>query len=377
MTKNIFTFALAALFLFVAVEARAEVHTPATNAILVDVQSGAVLLDKGAGDRMPTSSMSKVMTAYMVFEALKTGQLQLDSTLPVSEKAWRKQGSKMFVEVGKNVKVEDLIRGIIIQSGNDATIVVAEGLGGTEENFARIMTDRAKELGLNSSNFANASGWPDPNHYSTARDLAVLAHRIITDFPEYYPYYSEREFTYNNIRQPNRNRLLARNMGVDGLKTGHAEEAGYGMIASAIRGDRRLILVVNGLESENQRASETARLLEWGFRGFENRKIISAGDVVDHAAVWMGKESSVALTTQDDILVSLPVARRGEVKMAVLYDGPVSAPVRQGDRIARVQIEIPGQAPFEKPLFAAADVDRKGFFSRAIARARYLITGAY
>ena len=242
-------FAIAAILAVVLPTQAATMETQAEEAFLVDFQTGAVLLDKNADVRMPPSSMSKMMTAYMVFERLKDGRLSLDDELPVSEKAWRKGGSKMFVEVGDQVRVEDLLRGVIVQSGNDACIVLAEGLAGSEEAFAEQMTAKGREIGLTGSNFTNATGWPDENHYVTARDLATLAERIIVDHPEYYHYYSEKEFTWNDIRQGNRNPLLYRNVGADGLKTGHTEAAGYGLTASAMQNGRRLLLVVNGLPS--------------------------------------------------------------------------------------------------------------------------------
>ncbi|HSK39613.1 MAG TPA: D-alanyl-D-alanine carboxypeptidase family protein, partial [Arenibaculum sp.] len=247
----------------------ASIDTIARQAVLIDATTGTVLFEKNADERMPTSSMSKIMTMYMVFDAIKQGHLSLDDTLHVSEGAWRMQGSKMFVELGNPIPVEDLIRGVIIQSGNDASVVLAEGLAGSESEFATRMTQRAHELGLTASNFTNATGWPDDDHYSTASDLAKLSDRIIADFPEFYHYYSETEFTYHDIKQGNRNPLLYRNMDVDGLKTGHTEAAGYGLAASAERNGRRLILVVNGLSDMQARADESARLLEWGFREFE------------------------------------------------------------------------------------------------------------
>lgn len=375
-TVNLCRILFAGFIMLVSAPVAAQMNTPATHAILVDVETGAVLLDKNANDRMPTSSMSKTMTMYMVFEALKQGQLTLDQKLPVSEKAWRKQGSKMFVEVGDKVRVEDLIRGVVIQSGNDATIVLAEGLGGTEEGFAQIMTARAKALGMENSNFVNASGWPHPDHYSTARDLAILAYRMVTDFPEYYHYWSEKEFTYNKIRQPNRNWLINRNIGVDGLKTGHTEDAGYGMIASAERNGRRLILVVNGLGSEKERADEAARLLEWGFKAFENRVLVSTDEIVDTVPVWLGEEREVPLVVAEDIKVTLPIAQRKDVKLTTEYMAPLKAPVKKGDEVGILRIEIPGQPVIEQPVLANQSVAEKGFFARAMARAQYLLLGS-
>lgn len=367
---------LAAICMLWAPSARAEtIETLATQAILVDAETGTVLFDKGASDRMPTSSMSKVMTMYMVFDDLKRGHISLEDKLTVSEKAWRMQGSKMFIHVGDQVKVEDLIRGVIVQSGNDASVALAEGVAGTEQAFADAMNIRAKEIGMTASHFTNATGWPDPDHYSTPRDLAIMAYRLIKDFPEYYHYYSEKEFTYNKIKQQNRNPLLTKLSGADGVKTGHTEAAGYGLIGSAVRDGRRLIMVVNGLPDEKARADESVRLLEWGFRNFERRKIIAAGDVVDSAEVWLGEKPLVPLTAASDVNVILPKPRRNELKLSLNYLGPLKAPLKKGEPVAKLRIEVPGQAPSEIDLLAGEDVGRKGPFGRAQDRLHYLLTG--
>jgi len=355
----------------------ASFETPATHAILVDIKTGTVLLDKNADAHMPTSSMSKAMTLYMVFEALKQGQLKLDDELPVSEKAWKMEGSKMFIKVGSKVKAEDLIRGVAIQSGNDATVALAEGLAGTEEAFVERMNIRAGELGMANSHFMDASGWPAPEHYSTPRDLALLAQRLMTDFPEYYHYFGEKEFTYNKIHQPNRDPLLGKVAGADGIKTGHTDIAGYGLIGSAIRNGRRLVLVINGLPSEKARAEEGAKLLEWGFLNFENKEIFKAGDPVGTAKVWQGQEDEVPLAAEKDLTVVLPIARRAEMKMAVIYQGPLPAPIRKGSLAAKLHITIPDQPPLDVNLLAGKDVERKGVFGRVAARVRYLLTGSY
>jgi D-alanyl-D-alanine carboxypeptidase (penicillin-binding protein 5/6) len=355
----------------------AAIDTPATHAILLDVKTGTVLLNKNADVHMPTSSMSKTMTLYMVFEALKNGQLKLDDQLPVSEKAWKMEGSKMFIKVGSQVKVEDLIRGVAIQSGNDATVALAEGLAGTEEAFVDRMNTRAKELGMNDSHFMDASGWPVPEHYSTARDLALLAQHLMTDFPEYYHYFGERDFTYNKIHQPNRDPLLGKVAGADGVKTGHTDIAGYGLIGSAVRDGRRLVLVINGLPSEKARAEEGARLLEWGFRNFENKDVLKAGDQVETAKVWLGEQDEVPLVAEKDLTVVLPVASRTALKMVVTYQGPLKAPVKKGTPVAKLHVTVPDQPDVDVNLLAGDDVERKGVFGRVAARARYLLSGTY
>ena len=362
------------LLLLAAAPAQA-LETNAREALLVDLETGTTLLAKDADAPMPPASMSKIMTAYMVFERLKDARLSLDDELLVSEKAWRKGGSKMFVKVGNKVRVEDLLRGVIVQSGNDACIVLAEAISGTEDAFAQEMTRRAREIGLQNSNFANATGWPDPNHWMTARDLALLAERIIEDFPEYYPYYAETEFTWSGIRQSNRNPLLYKSVGADGLKTGHTEEAGYGLTASAVQGERRLVLVLNGLSSQRERAEETARIMAWGFREFANYRLVSAGEELDQATVWLGEADSVPLVAPQDLTVTLSRAARANMKVKVVYDSPIPAPIAAGEVVARLVVEAPNSEAVEIPLEAGQDVELLGVFGRLAAALKALIFG--
>ena len=354
----------------------AAIETTAREAFIVDVVTGRVLLAKNADDSMPPASMSKIMTTYLVFERLKDGRISLDDELPVSEKAWRKGGSKMFVEVGKQVRVEDLLRGVIVQSGNDACIVLAEGLGGTEEAFAAEMTRKGREIGLTGSSFANSTGWPDPNQRMTARDLATLARRLITDFPEYYHYYGETEFTYADIRQSNRNPLLYKSLGADGLKTGHTEEAGYGLTASAVQGDRRVVLVLNGLESQRARSEESVRLIGWAFREFGNYTLFKAGETVEDAGVWLGADPTVPLIAERDLTVTLSRKARLDMEVTVVYDGPIPAPLEVGQQIATLIVAAPGEETVEVPLVAGAAVERLGFVGRITASVKHLIFGA-
>jgi len=349
--------------------------TVAKQAIVLDADTGLVLFEKNADERMPPSSMSKEMTMYMVFEALKNGKLTMEQNLPVSEKAWRIQGSKMFVPIGGQVKVEDLIRGVVVQSGNDAATVLAEGIGGSEEMFAEMMNKKAKELGMNNSNFVNASGWPDPNHYTTARDLSTLALHQIRDFPEYYHYYSERDFTYNGIKQGNRNPLLYRGGGGDGIKTGHTEDGGYGLIGSGTQNGRRIILVLNGMSSMQERADESVRLLEWGLKNFTNVKIFSKGDTVDSVAVVMGVAESVPLVVDQDILFTLPLSARNDLKAEAVYEGPLKAPVNKGDILGKLIVNVPNAETLEVPLLAGADVPQLGFFAGLGAKIKYKLSG--
>jgi len=351
------------------------IDTQAKHAFIIEADTGAVLLDKNGDERMPPASMSKVMTAYLVFDYLKQGRAKLDDELPVSEKAWRTQGSKMFVPLGGRIKIEDLIRGMVVQSGNDAWVVLAEGLAGSEEAFVDQMNEKAKQIGLTNSHFADVNGLPNPDHYMSAHDLAILALRTIKDFPDYYKYYSEKEFKFNNINQGNRNPLLYKDLGADGLKTGHTEEAGYSLLASAVRGDRRVILVLGGLPTMKARAQESERLIEWAFREYNNYKLFSAGDTVDDADVWLGAEAKVPLTVDKDLIVTIPRKSRKEMKVTVTYDRPVPAPIKKGDEIGKITITAPDVSPSERPLYAGADVDRMGMFGRVAMAAAGWIWG--
>ena len=350
-------------------------ETGAEAAFLLDLETEQVLYAKDPDKPIPPASMSKLMTTYMVLEQLKDGRIRMDDTLPVSEKAWRKGGSKMFVEVGKRVRIDDLLRGIIVLSGNDACIVVAEGLAGSEESFARDMTAKGEEIGLLNSTFRNASGWPHPEHLMTARDLATLARRLIEDFPEHYGIFAERKFEYSGIPQTNRNLLLGRVPGADGLKTGHTEEAGYGLVASAIRDGRRLISVAVGLDTAEERALENERLLEYGFRRFQNYSLMTRGEEIERASVWLGNEPTVPLVVDRDIKLSLPEAARRSMKVKLLYETPLPAPIQAGEQVATIEIEAPGLAFEAVPVYAGADVAKADFVGRVTGALEYLIFG--
>lgn len=350
--------------------------TPARNAYVIDLATNTVLLNKAADIPMPPASMSKLMTIFMVFDRLKKGSLNLDDTFLVSEKAWRKGGSKMFVKVGDRIKVSDLLRGIIIQSGNDACIVVAEGLAGSEDAFAEMMTRRAQEIGLTNSNFANATGWPHPKHYMSARDLAVLSERLVTDFPEHYKIFAEKTFTYSKIKQSNRNPLLYRDIGSDGLKTGHTEEAGYGLAASAVRGERRIVMVVNGLTSIRERSRESLRVMEWAFRTFKPYALFKKDDVITKADIWLGDAPSVSLTIPEDLKLTLSRTARDKMKVTVKMNNPIAAPVKKGQRLATLIVSAPNFQTREIPLLAAEDVQQLGFVSRIGAAIQHVLWGS-
>jgi D-alanyl-D-alanine carboxypeptidase (penicillin-binding protein 5/6) len=350
------------------------VDTAARWAFILDFTSGASLLEKNADVEMPPSSMTKLMTIYLVYERLKQGRMKLDDELLVSERAWRMGGSKMFVQVGAQVKVEDLIRGVIVQSGNDACIVFAEAIAGSEEQFAELMNQKAKELGLTSSNFKNSTGWPDPEQHMSCRDIAMLARRIIRDFPEYYHYDSEKTFRYNNIEQGNRNPLVQKGT-ADGLKTGHTEAGGYGLVASTRRGDRRVVVVLNGLESMHQRATEGERLMDWAFANFEDVTLFAAGDVVERVPVWLGTSPTVPLVGGRDLVLTMPRNWRKNAKVLVNYDSPIRAPVAKGTPLGRLTVAGQGVPTMEVPLLAGDDVPKLGLPGRAIAVVSHYVTG--
>jgi D-alanyl-D-alanine carboxypeptidase (penicillin-binding protein 5/6) len=348
--------------------------TAARYAVIVDYNTGATLLDKDADVPMPPSSMTKLMTAYIIYGMLKAGRLSLTQELPVSERAWRMGGSKMFVQLGNQVRVEDLIRGMIVQSGNDACIVLAEGTAGSEEKFVELMNARAKELGLTQSTFRNTTGWPDPEHRMSVRDIATLARRIIQDFPEYYKYDSEKSFKYNNIDQENRNPLVQKGL-ADGLKTGHTEEGGYGLVASSLRNGRRVIVVINGLGTMHQRAEESERLLEWAFREFEDVTLFTAGDTVEQAPVWLGADPTVPLVGGRDLAVTMPRNWRSKARVTLEYESPVRAPVVRGSTLGKLNVSGEGVPDMSVPLLAGADVPRLGLPGRALAVLSHYVTG--
>jgi D-alanyl-D-alanine carboxypeptidase (penicillin-binding protein 5/6) len=372
-------FCLALGFAPRAAEAQ-SIETPAKHAILIDYDTGAVLFAKDADVPMPPASMSKLMTLALLFEQLKDGRVKLDDKFPVSEHAWRTGGAKtdgstMYADLGSLVRVEDLIRGIIVQSGNDACIVVAEALAGTEAAFAENMNRRAKELGLLQSHFVDSTGLPDPQQYMSAHDIARLAQHIIRDLGEYYHYFAETEFTWNNIRQANRNPLLYLNLGADGLKTGHTLASGYGLVGSAARDGERLILVVNGLTSEKQRAEESRKLLELGFREFKSYALLTAGAEVDKAPVFNGTTKSVPLIVKDPVKVMMMRASRPGMKVTVRYEAPLVAPVAAGTKVGTLTVNAPGAVPVTVPVYTAEEVSRVGPFGQIVNAAIHLIRG--
>ncbi len=359
--------------------AQAQPQTTATHALIVDYDTGEALFCKNCDQPMPPSSMSKLMTVELLFQRLKDGRLKPTDTFHVSENAWR-QGqktneSKMWVAVNSDVSVDDLLKGIIVQSGGDACLVVAEALGGSEAAFADMMNERGKELGLTGSHFVNSSGLPDPEHYMSAEDLAKLGAHLIRTYPEYYAYFALPEFTWSNIRQPNRNTLIGPNTGVDGLKTGHTLAAGYGITASSVRDGRRLVLVVNGLKSERERIEEGRRLLDIGYREFKSYELLAAGAAVGEADLFGGAKDKVALTVKDPVRMLMPVSGRRDMKVTLNYSGPIKAPVAAGQEIGTLRVSVPGKQDKIVPVVAAEAVSSSGFFDNMMRGIVSLIFG--
>ena len=362
------------LLLFGSAQAFAQSQgTPARSALVIDITSGAVLLDKDADRSLPPASMSKLMTLNMVFEALDQGLISMSDKFRVSKRASQMGGSKMFLREGELVSIQDLVRGVIVQSGNDAAVALAEALAGTEEAFADRMNQRAADLGLVGSSFANATGWPDPRQLMSARDLAIIATRLIEAFPQYYPMFAETTFTWDGIDQNNRNPLLTLGVGADGLKTGHTEEAGYGLVASAVRGKRRVVMVIAGLNSKSERRHEAERLINWAFRAFETRQLYAAGEGLVEAPVWIGSSASVTLAPERDITVTAPFGALDKASLKVRYAGPVPAPIQEGQQIGHVEITVPDIEPVKVPLVATHTVERGGFLTRIQAAGKLLV----
>lgn len=362
------------------ISAAGAIETKARNLILMDYDTGQYLYSKDADKMIPPASMSKLMTVYILFSKLKDGSLSLDDTFSVSENAWRKGGaasggSTMFLKIGDKVRVEDLLKGIIIQSGNDACIVAAENLAGSEEDFAEEMNKKAKEIGLEHSHFANATGLPHPDHRMSVEDLAKLAHHIIAEFPQYYHLFSQKEFVYQNIRQGNRNPLLYSMPYADGLKTGHTEEAGYCLTASAKRGNRRLIGVFTGLNSNKERSEEADKIMSWGFREFDNYTILQKGTKIADIPVWYGTAKEVPMLVSQDVIRTLKKSKSDEIKLVASYDKPVKAPVKAGQQLGVIKAQIPGQPTLEIPLVAAVDVAEVGLWGRIRKNISYLLLG--
>lgn len=356
------------------------IDTKARNMILVDYTTGAYLYKKDIAEPIPPASMSKLMTVYVIFDKLRDGTLSLDDTFKVSENAWRKGGaasggSTMFLSIGDDVRVDELLKGIIIQSGNDACIVAAENIAGDEESFVKLMNAKAKELGLKNSTFANVTGLPHPDHKMSVEDLAILARRIIEDFPQFYHLFSQKEFVYNKIKQGNRNPLLYSMPYADGLKTGHTDEAGYCLTASAKKGDRRIIGVMTGLSSNKERSEEAEKMMSWAFREYDNYTLVKKGDKLADIPVMYGVDRTVPLVVKDDVVKTLKKSHYNQASVKAVYNKPIKAPVKMGEKLGVLKIEIPGMADEEIPLVAGQTINKVGFASKIMYNIKYLLSG--
>ncbi len=377
MIRRVFIAAFAAFL--TAQAATAEYDTRATAVYLYDVTTDTVLVEKNADTPLPPASMSKLMTLFMLFEALRDGRVTLDTQFAVSTKAREMGGSTMFLDETDRPTVEELIKGIIVQSGNDACVVVAEGLAGTEDAFARLMNERAAELGMANSTFVNSTGWPAPNHRMSMRDLGILSTRIITEFPEYYGYFALQEYDFDG-RSPanrfNRNPILGLGIGADGLKTGHTQEAGYGLTGSAMQGARRVVFVITGLETQADRARESEQIINWAFRQFVERTIADEGHEFAQGEVWMGDQTRIGLVTPAEVTILVPASQREAVDARVEYEGPIEAPIEAGQHVADLVVSVADLPEARIPLVSDRDVVRGGFLPRARSAASVLLTMA-
>ncbi|MHA6266595.1 D-alanyl-D-alanine carboxypeptidase family protein [Aliiroseovarius sp. CAU 1755] len=350
--------------------------TRASSAYVLDVTTGTVLMEKNAEVPLPPASMSKLMTVTLLYEALADGRVTMSTPFGVSERAAAMGGSTMFLNRGDRPTVEDLIQGIVVQSGNDACVAVAEGLAGTEDSFARMMSDRARDLGMNNSSFGNSSGWPHPMQRMSMKDLAILARHIIVEFPDYYHYFSQTEYHYDG-RAPdnrfNRNPLLDLGIGADGLKTGHTQEAGYGLVGSAKQGDRRIVFVISGMTSEKERADEAEAIVNWAFRQFTMKTTLKAGERVAEAPVWLGSVDTVGLVPAQDVALLIPAADREGISATINWNGPIAAPIAQGQELAEMVISREGLSDTVIPLFAEQGVGNAGFAKRLTVAAERVL----
>lgn len=355
-------------------------QTKAPQALLLDFNTGTILFAKAKDTKIPPASLAKLMTMEVVFNRLKEGSLSLSDKFLVSEDSWKRGGSKsggstMFAELNSEIELENLIRGVIIQSANDGAMIIAEGLAGSELAFSNIMNERAGIIGMKNSNFRNATGLPDKNQYVTLSDMAVLAKHLITEYPKFYKYYAEKEFTWNKIKQRNRNPLLSMDIDADGFKTGYTEESGYAIIGSAKQGDRRLIAILSGMKSKRERGEEARKILDWGFRAFEKLDLFDNNEVIAKVGIYGGNKSEIGVEVGKDLQIFLPVGNRARIKARVAYNYPLIPPINKGDKIATLKIWIGDDLAQESPLYAAEDVAKGGMVRQATDAFQELLTG--
>ncbi len=371
-----------AIFCFAAPAFAQSFQTKAKQALLMDFDSGSVLFQKSADQPMPPASMAKMMTMEVVFNALHTGELNFETLFSISQDVWRRGGansggSTMFAALNSDIRLEDLIRGVIVQSGNDAAMAIAEGMAGSEEAFAGLMNIRARKIGLENSTFTNSTGLPDPDQRVTARDLAYLARHIIKTYPELYKIYAEPAFKWNKVNQRNRNPILGKVAGADGLKTGYTEASGYGMVGSAEQNGRRIIMVLNGMESKRDRSGEAVKMMRWSFRAFKPIDLFAEGEVVGEASLYGGEKSGVELKAQGPLRIFVPIGFQDRLKADIVFTGPIMAPVEAGTKLAKLQVKIDGKVSQETPLFAAEDVGEGTISQRAMDAAQELILSVF
>ncbi|MDP1724771.1 MAG: D-alanyl-D-alanine carboxypeptidase family protein [Alphaproteobacteria bacterium] len=353
-----------------------DIETHAKQVLLIDKETGTVLFERNPDELMAPSSMSKLMLAYMVFDRLKNGKNKMTDEFTVSKEAWKMRGSRMFLKADSKVTLDQLIHGLVVQSGNDAAIALAEGLYGSEQNAVDKFNQKAKDLGLKHSHFGNVTGLPNPEHVMTARDLSILANRIMDDFPEYYPLFSIKEYNYNNITQPNLNPLLKLDQPADGLKTGHTDKGGYGLVASIERGGRRLVLVINGLKTMWNREQDSKHIVEWAFSKYKNYRLFQPFDVVDVADIWLGDKPSVQLIIKDKVVVNMLKKSKQQLKVELIYDAPLVAPFNKDTPVGQVKVTAPGAPVKAYHLYPAEDSSKLRGFSRVKAAFNYLLFGA-
>ena len=351
------------------------IDTKSEQAIVIDFDTNETLFEKNADQITPPASMTKIMTVYAVFDRLQKTDLTIDDVCIVSAKAYNMGGSRTFLEIDDAVSIDDLLKGVIIQSGNDASIVLAECLGGTEQDFAKIMNVYAKKIGMINTNFVNSSGWPEEKHYSTVRDLAILSNSLIKKFPELYAYFKIKEFSYNDINQPNRNKLLTNENGADGLKTGYTKKSGWGVAGSALRNNRRITLVINGTNSSRSRLNEASFLLNWAFNQTSQIKLVSKGQIIKNVDVWLGDKPTINLVIDKDIVSTISFDQLQLIETSIAYNKPINAPIKKGDRLGSMLIKIVGKKDLNIPLVAEVDVNETNPFIKLFAAIKYLIFG--
>ncbi len=368
-------FYLFAIIVFIHTSSSLAIDTKANQAVVIDYNTNEILFEKNSNQKISPASMTKIMTVYAAFDRIQNTNLTIEDTCTVSAKAYRTGGSRTFLEIDEQVTINTLLKGIIIQSGNDASVALAECLAGTEDDFANLMNAYSEKLNMHNTNFVNSSGWPEDNHYSTVSDLAVLSNSLIRDFPNLYSYFSEKEFTYNDIKQPNRNRLLYNFNGADGLKTGYVKKSGWGIAGSAIRNDRRITVVINGTNSSRLRLNESSNLLNWAFKQTTQKVLAQKDQIIKNVDVWLGSKPTVNLVVEKDVISILSFDQLKLIKSTIQYEKPISAPIKAGEKIGSLIINISGKPPMIVPLVADKNINSINPIMRIFAAIKYLVFG--